>query len=100
MPRPASHDDRQFSDFCSVHAQEWNTAKVRFEVKTGKAPLAFLLRSAANGGSGRSWNRACYRHNMASAYCALWTVFAKVISGLRKPIAIQAAISFNINLPE
>ena len=44
--------------------------------------------------------RACYRHNMASAYCALWTVFPKVISGLRKPIAIQAAISFNINLPE
>jgi hypothetical protein len=29
-----------------------------------------------------------------------WTVFPKVISGLRKPIAIQAAISFNINLPE
>ena len=41
-----------------------------------------------------------YRHNMASAYGALWTVFPKVISGLRKPIAIQAAISFNINLPE
>ena len=36
----------------------------------------------------------------ASAYCALRTVFPKVISGLRKPIAIQAAISFNINLPE
>ena len=31
------------------------------------------------------------------AYCA---VFPKVISGLRKPIAIQAAISFNINVPE
>jgi hypothetical protein len=29
-----------------------------------------------------------------------WTVFPNVISGLRKPIAIQAAISFNINLPE
>jgi hypothetical protein len=39
-------------------------------------------------------------HNMASAYCALWIVFPKVISGLRKPIAIQAAISININLPE
>ena len=38
--------------------------------------------------------------NTAGAYCALWTVFPKVISGLRKPIAIQAAISFNINLPE
>ena len=35
-----------------------------------------------------------------STYCALWTVFPNVILGLRKPIAIQAAISFNINLPE
>ena len=26
--------------------------------------------------------------------------FPQVISGLRKPIAIQAAISFNMNLPE
>ena len=50
----------------------------------------------------QSWssNRARYRHNMAGAYCTLWTVLPKVISGLRKPIAIQAAISFNINLPE
>jgi hypothetical protein len=39
-------------------------------------------------------------HNMPSAYCALRIVFPKVISGLRKPIAIQAAISFHINLPE
>jgi hypothetical protein len=38
--------------------------------------------------------------NMASAYCALRTVFPKVISGLRRPIAIQAAINFNMNLPE
>jgi hypothetical protein len=37
---------------------------------------------------------------MAGDYCALCTDFPKVISGLRKPIAIQAAISFNINLPE
>jgi hypothetical protein len=36
---------------------------------------------------------------MASAYRAP-VVFPKVISGLRKPIAIQAAISFNMNLPE
>jgi hypothetical protein len=36
----------------------------------------------------------------ASAYCAVRAVFPKVISGLRKPIAIQAAISFNMNLPE
>lgn len=42
----------------------------------------------------------CHRTAAADAYCALWTVFPKVISGLRKPIAIQAAISFNINLPE
>jgi hypothetical protein len=33
-------------------------------------------------------------------YCALRTVFPSVISGLRKPIAIQAAISFSMNLPE
>ena len=38
--------------------------------------------------------------NMAGAYCALSTIFPKVISGLRKPIAIRAAISFNISLPE
>ena len=37
---------------------------------------------------------------MANAYCAARAVFPKVISGLRRPIAIQAAISFNINLPE
>jgi hypothetical protein len=36
----------------------------------------------------------------AGAYCTLRTVFPKAISGLRKPIAIHAAISFNINLPE
>ena len=29
-----------------------------------------------------------------------WTDFPQLISGLRKPIAIQAAISFNMNLPE
>jgi hypothetical protein len=28
------------------------------------------------------------------------TFFPQLISGLRKPIAIQAAISFSINLPE
>jgi hypothetical protein len=44
MPRPASHDDRQFFNFLSVHAPEWSTAKVRFGVKTGKTPLTFLLR--------------------------------------------------------
>jgi len=33
-------------------------------------------------------------------YYTLCTLFPKVISGLRNPIAIQAAISFNINLPE
>jgi hypothetical protein len=36
----------------------------------------------------------------AKRYCALRTVFPSVISGLRKPIAIQAAISLNMNLPE
>ena len=34
---------------------------------------------------------------VAGDYCA---VLPKVISGLRKPIAIQAVISFNISLPE
>ena len=38
--------------------------------------------------------------NMAGDHCALCTVFPQVISGLRKPIAIQTAISFNMNLPE
>jgi len=28
------------------------------------------------------------------------TLFPQLISGLRKPIAIQAAISFSMNLPE
>lgn len=36
----------------------------------------------------------------ASGQCDLRTVFPKVISGLRRPIAIQAAISLNMNLPE
>ena len=35
---------------------------------------------------------------MASVYCAPRAVFPKVISGLRRPIAIQAAISFNKEL--
>ena len=37
---------------------------------------------------------------MVSTYCVLRTVFPKAISGLRKPIAIQEAINFNMNLPE
>jgi hypothetical protein len=36
----------------------------------------------------------------AGGQCDLRTVFPKVISGLRRPIAIQAAISLNMNLPE
>jgi hypothetical protein len=35
-----------------------------------------------------------------SAYCGVRTDFPNVISGLRIPIAIQAAISLNMNLPE
>jgi hypothetical protein len=38
--------------------------------------------------------------NMASAYRAPRTVFPGATSGLRKPIAIQAAINFNMNLAE
>jgi len=37
---------------------------------------------------------------MASGQFDLRTVFPKLISGLRRPIAIQAAISLNMNLPE
>jgi hypothetical protein len=36
----------------------------------------------------------------ASGHCDLPVDFPKVISGLRRPIAIQAAISLNMNLPE
>jgi hypothetical protein len=36
----------------------------------------------------------------ARGQCDLRTVFPKEISGLRKPIAIQAAISLTMNLPE
>jgi len=38
--------------------------------------------------------------NMASAYCCLRTAFPRAISGLRKPIVIQAAINFNMSLAE
>jgi hypothetical protein len=41
--------------------------------------------------------RSCVHGNRQ---CDLPTVFPKVISGLRRPIAIQAAISLNMNLPE
>ena len=36
----------------------------------------------------------------ASGQGDLWTGFPKVISGLRNPIAIQAATSRTMNLPE
>jgi hypothetical protein len=43
--------------------------------------------------------RAISPARTGSAYCGR-AGFPKVMSGLRKPIAIQAAISFNMNLPE
>jgi hypothetical protein len=51
----------------------------------------------------RFGNASLYRREVAptaSDHCDLWTFFPKVISCLRKPIAIQAAISLNMNLPE
>ena len=44
-----------------------------------------------------------YRREAApttNGHCDLRAVFPKVISGLRRPIAIQAATSLNMNLPE
>ena len=70
---------------------------VRFTSIAGTLPRCRELAVWANSGLGIVLP---YRCNMAGDYCALCTVFPKVISGLRKPIAIQAAISFNINLPE
>ena len=37
---------------------------------------------------------------MANAYFAARAGFPKMNSGLRRPIAIQSAISFNMNLAE
>ena len=53
-----------------------------------------------NGTIGGSHVRSLVCHPRHRHHCALWPVFPQVISGLRKPIAIQAAISFNINLQE
>jgi hypothetical protein len=39
-------------------------------------------------------------YQRSSAYCGPGTAFPQVISGLRNPIAIQAAISLSMNLPE
>ena len=53
--------------------------------------------------SARFGNASSYRREVAptaSGQCDLRTVFPKVISGLRRPIAIQAATSLNMNLPE
>jgi len=43
---------------------------------------------------------SCRSQRPAHGHCGLRTVFPQAISGLRKPIAAQAAISFNMNLPE
>jgi hypothetical protein len=61
-----------------------------------KRPNSASCRNDARGQE-RSKN---YDVIAASAYCALRFVLPKLISGLRKPIAIQATISFNMNLPE
>jgi hypothetical protein len=42
----------------------------------------------------------CVGGKAGHSHCDSRTVFPQAISGLRKPIAIQAAISFNMNLPE
>ena len=42
-----------------------------------------------------------YEKRLLNTACSMSALpFPKVISGLRRPIAIQAAISFNMNLPE
>jgi hypothetical protein len=70
---------------------------VRFALQSGHSSARMARPLSVNSGLGIVLaTDAIWR----GAYCALWTVFPKVISGLRKPIAIQAAISFNINLPE
>ncbi len=46
----------------------------------------------------REWLRGA--RALASAYLSLWFLLPNLISGLRKPIAIQAVVSFNMNLPE
>ena len=48
---------------------------------------------------GRAIRKVTLRPNK-DGQCDLRTVFPKVISGLRRPIAIQAAMSLNMNLPE
>src|SRR5258707_11443140 len=59
------------------------------------AVIAACLKCAGFG------HASLYRREPRQAgHCDLRTVFPKVISGLRRPIAIQAAISLNMNLPE
>jgi hypothetical protein len=41
-----------------------------------------------------------YLDLQVGAYCGRRTAFPQVISGLRNPIAIQAAVSLSMNLPE
>ena len=55
----------------------------------GKCRLAGWVRRSRNP---PSFHGKCH--------CDLSTVFPKVISGRRRPIAIQAAISLNMALPE
>jgi hypothetical protein len=72
--------------------------------------LLFLIRPLGGGLAiaGRpSWVRfghaSLHRREVAptaSGHCDLRADFPRVISGLRRPIAIQAAISLNMNLPE
>ena len=64
----------------------------------GDAAFAFIRISIPQG-EGRSVDRrgVIRRHGWRGG---AWTGFPQLISGLRKPIAIQAAISFNMNLPE
>jgi hypothetical protein len=76
----------------------WALADVCFDAHDG------LTSDIARGPeSARFGHASSYRREVAptaSGQCDLRTVFPKVISGLRRPIAIQAAISLNMNLPE
>ncbi len=62
------------------------------------API-YPLAAAEFGVRGGGVTGRC-SHKFGSVPASLRTVLPKVISGLRKPIAIQAATSLNMNLPE
>jgi hypothetical protein len=69
-----------------------------------RCPYGILMLEGIKSGGSVAVNREIpYRRDAAptaGCQCALPIVFPKLISGLRRPIAIQAAISLNMDLPE